>query len=176
MSARGELDETAVDSAPEIEVDFQVHLNLNRLHFRWHGKFRSALFALRRMGGGHGNSVAKVHGRAQAEGCRALWKVWDDLRGGGARVGLRCRKPVGLGHEGRRGQAGARRQPVPDGRGPAQAQARERAAEEGERDAFKSERFLRHPWAAFVIRPIGPLELGRRHVVLRDARIQNLPV
>lgn len=40
------------------------------------------------------------------------------------------------------------RRPVPDGRGPAQAQARERAAEEGERDAFKSERLLRRQAAA----------------------------
>ncbi len=40
-------------------------------------------------------------------------------------------------------ERGARRKPVPDGRGPAQAEAREREAEEGERDTFKSERLLR---------------------------------
>ncbi|MEE0518114.1 IS3 family transposase [Slackia sp.] len=47
-----------------------------------------------------------------------------------------------MGEEGRR-RRGARRKPVPDGRGPAQAEAREREAEEGERDTFKSERLLR---------------------------------
>lgn len=40
--------------------------------------------------------------------------------------------PVRLGQEGRRGRLRGGRQPVPDGRGPARAQARERAAEEGE--------------------------------------------
>lgn len=40
--------------------------------------------------------------------------------------------PVRLGQEGRRGRLRDGRRPVPDGRGPAQAQARERAAEEGE--------------------------------------------
>lgn len=51
--------------------------------------------------------------------------------------------PVRLGQEGRRGRLRDGRQPVPDGRGPARAQARERAAEEEERDTFKSERPLR---------------------------------
>lgn len=40
-------------------------------------------------------------------------------------------------------RAGARRQPVPDGRGPAQAEEGERAAQARERDAFESERLLR---------------------------------
>ena len=35
--------------------------------------------------------IAKVHGGVQAEGCRVLQKVRDDLRGGGARAGLRRR-------------------------------------------------------------------------------------
>ena len=48
--------------------------------------------------------IAKVHGEVQAEGCRALQKVRDDLRGGGARAGLRRRKPVRPGQEGRRGR------------------------------------------------------------------------
>ncbi len=43
------------------------------------------------MGGGYGNLIAKVHGGVQAGGCRALQKVRDDLRGGGARAGLRRR-------------------------------------------------------------------------------------
>ena len=40
-------------------------------------------------------------------------------------------------------QAPAGGQPLPDGGGPPRAEARERTAEEGERDAFKSERPLR---------------------------------
>lgn len=35
--------------------------------------------------------IAKVHGGVQAGGCRALQKVRDGLRGGGARAGLRRR-------------------------------------------------------------------------------------
>ena len=50
---------------------------------------------------------------------------------------------VRLGQEGRRRRPGGRRQPVPDGRGPAQAEEEERAAQARERDTFKSERLLR---------------------------------
>lgn len=46
--------------------------------------------------------------------------IGRDARRGGARAGLRRRQSVGLGEEGRRRRARVRRQPVPDGRGPAQ--------------------------------------------------------
>ena len=36
------------------------------------------------MGGGYGSPIAKVHGGVQAGGCRALRKVRDDPREGGA--------------------------------------------------------------------------------------------
>ena len=54
--------------------------------------------------------------------------------------------PSSLAELGQKGLGrGARRrgEPLPDGRGPAAAQARERAAQKGERDAFESERLLR---------------------------------
>lgn len=45
-------------------------------------------------------------------------------------------------------KAGARCQPVPDGRGPAQAEEGKRAAQTRKRDTFKSERLLRQQAAA----------------------------
>ena len=97
---------------------------------------------------GHdGNAISQVHGRVQAEGRRAVQEIGNHVRRGGARARMRPRQPVGLGEEGRR-RRGARRKPVPDGRRPAQAEAREREAEEGERDTFKSERLLRQQAAA----------------------------
>ena len=91
---------------------------------------------------GHdGNAISQVHGRVQAEGRRAVQEIGDHVRRGGARARMRPRQPVGLGEEGRR-RRGARRKPVPDGRGPAQAEAREREAEEGERDTFKASAFF----------------------------------
>ncbi|WP_273383992.1 IS3 family transposase [Enorma phocaeensis] len=53
------------------------------------------------------------------------------------------RGPAGPGQEGRHRAGAGRGQPLPDGGGPARAEARERAAEEGERDAFESERLPR---------------------------------
>lgn len=91
---------------------------------------------------GHGQSVSQVHGGIQAEGRRAVQEIGHHVRRGGARAGLRRGQPVGLGEEGRRRQARARRQPVPDGREPAQVEEGERAAQARERDTFKSERLL----------------------------------
>ncbi len=89
----------------------------------------------------HGQSIPRAHGGIQADGRGAAQEIRHDARRGGARAGLRRGQPVGLGEEDRRRRAGARRQPVPDGRGPAQA-------EERERDTFKSERPLRRRAAA----------------------------
>lgn len=56
--------------------------------------------------------------------------------------------------------------PVPDGRGPAQAEEGERAARARERDAFESERFLRRQAAAGASAKRAKLEL----VSLNEAR------
>lgn len=62
--------------------------------------------------------------------------------------GMRCRRRVRLGEEGaRRGPSGGG-QPVPGRRGARAPQARERAAAQGERDPFKSERLLREQGSA----------------------------
>lgn len=92
---------------------------------------------------GHGQSISQVHGGIQAEGRGAVREVGHDVRRGGTRAGLRRGQPGRLGQEGLRRRAGARRQPVPDGRGPAQAEEGERAVQARERDTFKSERLLR---------------------------------
>lgn len=60
---------------------------------------------------------------------------------------MRCRQRVRLSEEGaRRGPSGGG-QPAPDRRGARAPQARERAAAQGERDPFKSERLLREQGA-----------------------------
>lgn len=59
-----------------------------------------------------------------------------------------------LGQEGGRRGRGARPEPLPDGRGAAQAEARERPPEDRERDTFKSRRLLRQPSA------VGPAAKG----------------
>ena len=72
----------------------------------------------------------------------------DDMRS--RRQGARVRPGVALrpGQDRGRLRMRARRQPVPDGRGPQASEARERAAQTGERDTFNSKRLLRQPSAA----------------------------
>ena len=97
---------------------------------------------------GHGQSISQAHGGIQAEGRGAVREIGRHVRRGGARAGLRRGQPGRLGQEGRRRRARARRQPVPDGRGPAQAEEGKRAAQARERDTFESERLLRQQAAA----------------------------
>ncbi len=98
----------------------------------------------REKGGDHGR-CAKVRAGAQAAGRRAVQEVRRRLCGGGARAGRRPRLAFQPGEAG--GPEGGGRsqvaEPVPGGRGPAQAEKGERAAEARERGYFESRRPLR---------------------------------
>ena len=95
-----------------------------------------------------GVPIPQVHRRAQAAGGRALPRARVHVRGARPRAGLRRGQHTGLGQEGGRRGRGTRPEPLPDGRGAAQAEARERPPEDRERDTFKSQRALRQPSAA----------------------------
>ena len=109
-----------------------------------------------RNGGRYGAPIPQVHRRVQAAGGGALPRARVHVRGARPRAGLRRGRHVGLGQEGGRRGRGARPKPLPDGRGAAQAEARERPPEDRERDTLKSRRLLRRPSA------VGPAAKGAK--------------
>ena len=96
----------------------------------------------------HGKTAPEAHGGAQAARRAAAQRGGSRLRGGRARDRRRPAEPRRPGQKGPGRGARRRGEPLPDGRGPAAARARERAAQKGERDAFESERLLRRQAAA----------------------------
>ena len=135
-SLEAQVAEAAKNAETESESESAPNPLTGRAPFRHHCRCGGT-------GADHGETVPEARGGVQAARRAAAQREGDRLRGGRARDRRRPVEPRRLGQKGPGRGARRRGGPLPDGRGPAAAQARERAAQEGGRDAFKSGRPLR---------------------------------